>query len=106
PREDRLAALAATAGLGAEELAARLARGRALAAAVAAHDPGLYTGEARLLVHEEESPLWPTMAADMTALWESVCVGGLVRRTVPGDHFTCRDLVTPEVIDLPDEEDA
>lgn len=42
----------------------------------------------------------------MTALWESVCVGGLVRRTVPGDHFTCRDLVTSEVIDLPDEEDA
>ncbi|GHD88930.1 non-ribosomal peptide synthetase [Streptomyces naganishii] len=106
PRGERLAALAAAVGLGAEELGDHLARGRALAAAVVAHDPGLYTGEARLLVHAEESPVWPTMAADMTALWESVCVGGLVRQTVPGDHFTCRELVTSDVIDLPDEENA
>ncbi|MFR9795266.1 amino acid adenylation domain-containing protein [Streptomyces sp. MS06] len=106
PREERLAGLARALGLGADEVAGRLARGRALAACVAAHDPGPYTGEARLLVHAEESPVWPAMAADMSALWESVCVGGLRRQTVPGDHFTCRELVTSEVIGLPDEEDA
>ncbi|MCE7079575.1 non-ribosomal peptide synthetase [Streptomyces sp. ST2-7A] len=106
PREERQAELAGALGLGAGKLAELLARGRALAACVAAHEPGLYTGEARLLVHEEESPVWPAMAADMTALWESVCVGGLLRQTVPGDHFTCRELVTSDVIDLPDEENA
>ncbi|MEU6272942.1 amino acid adenylation domain-containing protein [Streptomyces populi] len=105
-RGERLAALAAALGLGADELAGHLARGRALTACVVAHDPGPYLGEARLLVHEEESPVWPTMGADMTALWESVCVAGLLRQTVPGDHFTCRELVTSDVIDLPDEENA
>lgn len=106
PRDERLAALAGVLGLRADELAERLVRGRALAASVAAHDPGVYTGETRLLVHAEESLIWPAMAADMTALWESVCVGGLLRQTVPGDHFTCRELVTSAVIDLPDEENA
>ncbi|GAA3491170.1 hypothetical protein GCM10018987_52530 [Streptomyces cremeus] len=106
PRRDRIAKLAGALGLGADELSERLVRGRAFAACVAAHDPGVYTGEARLLVHEDESPVWPAMAADMTALWESVCVGGLVRQTVPGDHFTCRELITSAVIDLPDEENA
>ncbi|MFI0967513.1 amino acid adenylation domain-containing protein [Streptomyces sp. NPDC021080] len=105
-RGERLAALAAAVGLDADELTERLARGRALAGCVVAHDPGLYTGEARLLVHGEESPLWPTMGADMTALWESVCVTGLLRQTVSGDHYTCRELVTSDVIDLPDEENA
>ncbi|CAM5277530.1 non-ribosomal peptide synthetase [Streptomyces spiroverticillatus] len=104
PREDRIAKLAGALGLGAGELTERLVRGRAFAACVAAHDPGIYTGEARLLVHADESPIWPAMAADMTALWESVCVGGLLRQTVPGDHFGCRELITSEVIDLPDEE--
>ncbi|WP_461028896.1 hypothetical protein, partial [Streptomyces sparsus] len=105
-REERLARLAGVLGLGADELTERLAGARALAACVAAHDPGVYTGEARLLVHDEESPVWPAMAADMTALWESVCVGGLRRQTVPGDHFTCRELVTSGAIDLPEEENA
>ncbi|MBB1257455.1 non-ribosomal peptide synthetase [Streptomyces alkaliterrae] len=105
-RQERLAGLAGALGVGADELAGRLAGGRALAACVAAHDLGVYTGETRLLVHEEESPVWPDMAADMTALWESVCVGGIRRRTVPGDHFTCRELVTSDVIGLPEEENA
>ncbi|MFQ6855193.1 amino acid adenylation domain-containing protein [Streptomyces sp. 35M1] len=106
PREERIAKLAGVLGLGADELAERLTRGRALAACVATHAPGVYTGEARLLVHADESPIWPAMAADMTAWWEAVCVGGLLRQTVPGDHFTCRELVTSNVIDLPDEENA
>ncbi|MGW5173658.1 amino acid adenylation domain-containing protein [Streptomyces sp. NPDC004082] len=106
PREKRLAQIAEALGRGADEIAERLVRGRALARCVADHDPGVFTGEARLLVHEEESPVWPAMAADMTELWESVCVGGLRRQTVPGDHFTCRELVTPGVIDLPEEENA
>lgn len=104
PREERHAGIAGALGRTADEIAGRLVRGRALAALVAAHDPGIYTGEARLLVHEEESPVWPAMAADMTALWGSVCVGGLRRETVPGDHFTCRGLVAPGVIDLPEED--
>lgn len=106
PREERLARIAGALGRTADEIAGRLARGRALAGCVAAHDLGVYTGQARLLVHEEESPVWPAMAADMTGLWESVCVGGLHRQTVPGDHFTCRALVATGVIDLPEEENA
>ncbi|WP_328316145.1 non-ribosomal peptide synthetase [Streptomyces sp. NBC_00388] len=104
PREERHARIARALGRTGDEIAERLVRGRALADCVAAHDPGIYTGEARLLVHEEESPVWPAMATDMTALWESVCVGGLRRQTVPGDHFTCRELVAPRVIDLPEED--
>nr|WP_225911111.1 thioesterase domain-containing protein [Dermacoccus sp. Tok2021] len=97
---ERRERIAAALGSRAEEVERELARGRALAGAAARHDPGLYTGETRLLLHSEESPLWPSMISDMEAYWEAVCVGGISRTYVPGDHFSCRDRVTPGQIDL------
>ncbi|MBA3780241.1 MAG: amino acid adenylation domain-containing protein [Nocardioides sp.] len=103
-RHQRLGRIAEELGDTPDEVERELTRGRALADAAARHNPGVYTGEARLLVHSDESPLWPTMAHDMGAYWEAVCIGGLDRMRVPGDHFSCRDRVTAGLIDLPEED--
>ena len=104
PQLQRLERIASALGVTVGEVQRELVRGRALADAAAHYDPGLYTGSAQLLIHSGESPLWPSMAADMQTYWHDICVVGVDIAYVPGDHFTCRDLVTLDQIGFPEEE--
>ncbi|WP_313896275.1 non-ribosomal peptide synthetase [Streptomyces sp. YIM 98790] len=104
PAGARAEAIGAHFGWPAQDIADMLQGTRALFNAAATHEPGIYTGDVRLLVHSEESPVWPTMAADMRAYWQDICVGRLDLEQIPGSHFTCCDPLTRGQIDLPEEE--
>ncbi|MFG3547690.1 amino acid adenylation domain-containing protein [Streptomyces sp. NPDC047725] len=103
PGEARVAAMAEKFGYPADDIAGLLRGTRALFNANATHRPDIYTGEVRLLVHSEESPIWPTMASDSRAYWKDVCAGGLKVEEIPGSHFTCCETLTGDRIDLPEE---
>nr|WP_277611156.1 thioesterase domain-containing protein [Streptomyces scabichelini] len=103
PREVRVAAMAEKFDYPADAISDLLRGTCALFNANATHKPDIYTGEVRLLVHSEESPIWPTMASDSRAYWKDVCVGGLEVEEIPGSHFTCTDTLTRDLIDLPEE---
>jgi pyochelin synthetase len=101
-RQDRVEMMSARLGWPAEDAAAALVGGRALLNAAAAYRPTAYMGDVRLLVHSEESPVWPTMVGDMRAYWSQACVGRLVVESVPGNHFTCCDNLGGAQVDLPE----
>ncbi|MEU0005702.1 amino acid adenylation domain-containing protein [Streptomyces sp. NPDC006314] len=87
--DERQARLAAALGSTAEAVRERYAAHRLLAEAAATHRPDPYTGDVTLLLHRDDTPLWPTLAADATRFWDELSLGRLRTRTVPGDHFTC-----------------
>ncbi|MES9525328.1 amino acid adenylation domain-containing protein [Streptomyces capoamus] len=89
PADERWARLAAALGGSTEAVRDRYAAHRLLARAAAAHRPDPYTGDITLLLHRDDTPLWPSLAADATRYWQQLCLGRLRTRTVPGDHFTC-----------------
>ncbi|SFE62342.1 pyochelin synthetase [Actinopolyspora alba] len=103
-RDDRVEAIADHLGWPAEDIGAALRGTLALFNAAASYTPDVYTGDVRLLVHSEETPVWPTMATDMRAYWESICVGRLDVELVSGSHFNCTERLTSDHIDLPEEE--
>ncbi|MGW0915202.1 amino acid adenylation domain-containing protein [Streptomyces sp. NPDC002784] len=103
-REERVAAIAGHLGWPAKDIGDALTGTLALFNAAAAHSPGVYTGDARLLVHSEEAPIWPTMAADMRAYWDGICVGRLDVEEIPGTHFSCCGELTRDMLDLPEDE--
>jgi pyochelin synthetase len=49
----------------------------------------VYAGDMILLRPTIETPLWPTLRADMTSLWERMCLGELRVADIPGDCFGC-----------------
>ncbi|SCK35077.1 non-ribosomal peptide synthetase [Streptomyces sp. WMMB 322] len=103
PLQARVDAIADMFGWPADDILGALRGTRALFNAAGTHTPDIYTGDVRLLVHRDEEPIWPTMAADMRAYWKDVCVGGLDVEQIPGSHFTCCDALTGAQVDLPEE---
>ncbi|MFG2603297.1 amino acid adenylation domain-containing protein [Streptomyces sp. NPDC048514] len=89
PAGERRARLAAALNCTPDELQERYAAQRLLAAAAATHRPDPYTGDVTLLLHRDDTPLWPTLAADALHHWDELCLGRVRTRPVPGDHFTC-----------------
>ncbi|MGJ7907808.1 amino acid adenylation domain-containing protein [Actinopolyspora sp. H202] len=103
-RDERVQAIADQLGWPAEDIGAALRGTLALFNAAASYTPDVYTGDVRLLVHNEETPVWSTMATDMRAYWENICVGRLDVETISGSHFNCTERLSSEHIDLPEEE--
>ncbi|MEU6476624.1 amino acid adenylation domain-containing protein [Streptomyces sp. NPDC047017] len=89
PAEERWARLAEALGSSTEAVRDRYAAHRLLARAAAGHRPDPYTGDITLLLHRDDTPLWPSLAADATRYWDELCLGRLRTRPVPGDHFSC-----------------
>ncbi|MEU6217658.1 amino acid adenylation domain-containing protein [Streptomyces sp. NPDC047022] len=89
PADERWARLARALGSSTEAVRDRYAAHRLLARAAAGHRPDPYTGDITLLLHRDDTPLWPALAADATRYWTELCLGRLRTRHIPGDHFTC-----------------
>ncbi|MEU5859312.1 amino acid adenylation domain-containing protein [Nocardiopsis dassonvillei] len=76
-------------GLAGEDVAALYPVYRHSMAAVAAHRPQPYAGDAVFLREASDTRFLPWLRQDMTRFWRDLCLGELTVQDVPGDHFSC-----------------
>ncbi|PDP87384.1 non-ribosomal peptide synthetase [Glycomyces fuscus] len=80
---------AAGTGISGEDVAALYPVYRHSMAAVAAHRPEPYAGDAVFLRESADTRFLPWFRHDMTRFWQELCLGELTVEDVPGDHFSC-----------------
>ncbi|CNC12218.1 pyochelin synthetase [Yersinia similis] len=64
---------------------------------VCQYQPNYFAGDMTFVCQQGETYLLPALQQDMTAFWQTYCIGQISSLTLPGDHFTClsADNVSP-----------
>ncbi len=87
--EERLSAIADALNADVAAVRERMTAARALAAAMARHEPSAYAGDVSLFRDKEGTPLWPSLHQDMAEYWHRHVLGAMNVVDIPGDHFDC-----------------
>ncbi len=56
---------------------------------VCQYQPNYFAGDMTFVCQQGDTYLLPALQQDMTAFWQTYCLGQINRLTLPGDHFTC-----------------